>query len=123
LKAEQWARNHGHAFPKIKGNPIIKDPDIRECYVFHDKDDDTCPMILHFPIVNKTYKPDFPIFDDPDDPYSSFKFQYAPETFQRLHELMKFNTLLNVDLIKEKIAYYVGHRRNNRKYAERFSHQ
>jgi phospholipase A2 len=56
LKAEQWARDHGHAFPKIKGNPIIDDPDIRECYVFHEKDDDTCPIILHFPIVNKTFR-------------------------------------------------------------------
>ena len=65
----------------------------------------------------------FDIFDDPDAPYSSFKFEYQPKTFERLHELMKFNTLLHEDLIKEKIAYYVGYRRNNRGYAKKKSFQ
>ena len=55
----------------------------------------------------------FSIFDDPDKPYSTFKFQYDGRTFDRLHELMKFNTLLNVDLIKEKMAQQVQYRRNN----------
>ncbi|CAB4028757.1 cytosolic phospholipase A2 [Paramuricea clavata] len=130
LKAEQWAKDRGHPFPQIKGNPVTEDPNIRECYVFENKDDAMCPMIVHFPIVNKTFreylKPgvprktqsekdfaNFDIFDDPAQPYSSFTFQYKPETFERMHELMKFNTLLNMDLIKEKIGYYVGYRRNN----------
>ena len=56
----------------------------------------------------------FSIFDDPKKPYSSFKFQYDHQSFDRLHELMKFNTLLNVDLIKEKIASQVLLRKNNK---------
>jgi phospholipase A2 len=56
LQAEQWAKDHGHPFPQIKGNPITEDPNIRECYVFENKDDTACPMILHFPIVNKTFR-------------------------------------------------------------------
>ena len=56
----------------------------------------------------------FSIFDDPEEPYSSFKFHYDHKTFDRLHELMKFNTLLNVDLIKEKIASQVLRRWNNK---------
>ena len=55
----------------------------------------------------------FDIFDDPDEPYSSFNFKYENKAFDRLHELMKFNTLLNMDLIKEKIADQVVHRKNN----------
>ena len=55
----------------------------------------------------------FDIFDDPDEPYSSFNFKYENKTFDRLHKLMKFNTLLNMDLIKEKIADQVVHRKNN----------
>ena len=55
----------------------------------------------------------FDIFDDPDNSYSSFTFEYEKTTFDRLHELMKFNTLLNMDLIKEKIAHQVANRRNN----------
>ena len=61
----------------------------------------------------------FDIFDDPNQPYSSFTFEYEPKTFERMHELMKFNTLLNMEAIKEKIAYYVGYRRNNPEYAKK----
>ncbi|CAB3987287.1 cytosolic phospholipase A2, partial [Paramuricea clavata] len=135
LKAEQWAKGNGLPFPQIQGNPITEDPILRECYVFENKDDVTCPTILHFPIINKTFrsylKPgvprvtkedkdfaDFRIFDDPNEPYSSFKFQYDNKTFDRLHELMKFNTRLNIDTIKEKIATYVDYRRNNPEYAK-----
>jgi phospholipase A2 len=60
----------------------------------------------------------FSIFDDPNEPYSTFKFQYDHKTFDRLHELMKFNTMLNIDMIREKIASYVGYRRNNPEYAK-----
>jgi phospholipase A2 len=60
----------------------------------------------------------FDIFDDPDQPYSSFTFEYENRTFDRLHELMKFNTLLNMDLIKENIAYQVAYRRNNPQFAQ-----
>ena len=59
----------------------------------------------------------FDIFDDPDQPYSSFKFEYEEKAFDRLHELMKFNTLLNMDLIKEKIADQVQIRKNNPQFA------
>jgi phospholipase A2 len=55
----------------------------------------------------------FDIFDDPKEPYSSFTFEYENRTFDRLHELMKFNTLMKMPLIKEKITHQVVHRRNN----------
>ncbi|XP_028401055.1 cytosolic phospholipase A2-like [Dendronephthya gigantea] len=130
LKAEVWAKDHSLPFPQIKGNPVTEDPEIRECYVFENKDDVRCPTILHFPLVNKTFrnylKPgvqrvtkedrdfaNFDIFDDADKSYSTFEFQYEKRTFDRLKEMMKFNTLLNMDLIKEKIAYQVALRKNN----------
>ena len=56
MKAEQWAKDNGLSFPQIKGNPVIEDPNIRECYIFEDKADITCPTILHFPLVNKTFR-------------------------------------------------------------------
>jgi hypothetical protein len=60
----------------------------------------------------------FSIFDDTKERYSTFKFQYEPKTFDRLHELMKFNTRLNIDLIKEKIASHVNCRRNYSEQAQ-----
>lgn len=41
---------------------------------------------------------DFDIFDDPNTPFSTFNFQYSNEAFKRLHDLMEFNTLNNIDV-------------------------
>ncbi|KAK5621957.1 Cytosolic phospholipase A2 [Crenichthys baileyi] len=46
---------------------------------------------------------DFDIFDDPESPFSTFNFQYSNEAFTRLHDLMEFNTLNNLEVIKEAI--------------------
>lgn len=41
---------------------------------------------------------DFDIFDDPASPYSTFNFQYSNQAFKRLHDLMEFNTLNNIEV-------------------------
>lgn len=41
---------------------------------------------------------DFDIFDDPESPFSTFNFQYSNEAFTRLHDLMEFNTLNNLEV-------------------------
>ncbi len=41
---------------------------------------------------------DFDIFDDPETPFSTFNFQYSNEAFTRLHDLMEFNTLNNLEV-------------------------
>ena len=43
-------------------------------------------------------KGNFSIFDAPKTPYSTFNFQYSNEAFDRLHDLMEFNTLLHIDV-------------------------
>lgn len=58
----------------------------------------------------------FAIFDDPDQPYSSFNFEYDDKHFDRLCQLMRYNTLANMDTIKEKIASQIEFRRNNPDY-------
>uniref|UniRef100_A0A2D4I183 Uncharacterized protein n=1 Tax=Micrurus lemniscatus lemniscatus TaxID=129467 RepID=A0A2D4I183_MICLE len=56
---------------------------------------------------------DFDIFDDPDSPFSTFNFKYSNEAFNRLHDLMEFNTLNNLDVIKEVITDSIEYRRQN----------
>ena len=61
LKAEKWARENKYPFPNIKDNPVVKDSEvkdseIRECYVFEDENDPNCPTILHFPVVNNSFR-------------------------------------------------------------------
>lgn len=41
---------------------------------------------------------DFDIFDDPESPFSTFNFQYSTEAYTRLHDLMEFNTLNNLEV-------------------------
>ena len=130
LKAERWAKENGLPFPQIAGNTVLENTDIQECYVFEDVKNSKCPIVLHFPLTNKTFrefsKPgvprvtqeekdfgNFDIFDDPKKPYSSFNFEYDQKSFDRLHELMRYNTLANMDTIKAKIASLVKFRQNN----------
>ena len=56
---------------------------------------------------------DFSLFEDPDDPYSTFNFHYLNKPFDRLSNLMEFNTLLCGDVIKDTMAECVVKRRNN----------
>lgn len=57
-------------------------------------------LILGVPRETKEEKElaDFDIFDDPESPFSTFNFQYPNQAFKRLHDLMYFNTLNNIDV-------------------------
>jgi phospholipase A2 len=57
LLAEQWARLNHMPFPPVAKQVarFEKEP-IKELYVFKDDNDEYCPVILHFVILNKTFK-------------------------------------------------------------------
>ncbi|KAK2884074.1 hypothetical protein Q8A67_017711 [Cirrhinus molitorella] len=128
LLAEKWARMNKLPFPKI--DPRVFDREgMKECYVFKPKQGEkNCPTIIHFVLVNiefRTFKApgvprdtdkerefaDFDIFDDPETPYSTFNFQYSNQAFTQLHDLMEFNTLNNIEVIKENIKDSILYRK------------
>ncbi|XP_067391273.1 cytosolic phospholipase A2 isoform X2 [Emydura macquarii macquarii] len=132
LLAEKWAKMNNLPFPKI--DPHVFDREgLKECYVFKPKNTATekdCPTIIHFVLANinfREYKApgvpretqgekdfaDFDIFDDPNTPFSTFNFQYSNEAFKRLHDLMEFNTLNNLDVIKQAMVESIEYRRQN----------
>uniref|UniRef100_A0A8C4IT81 Phospholipase A2 n=1 Tax=Dicentrarchus labrax TaxID=13489 RepID=A0A8C4IT81_DICLA len=130
LLAEKWARMNKLPFPKI--DPKVFDREgLKECYVFKPKKGEkNCPTVIHFVLVNinfRTFKApgvpretekekelaDFDIFDDPESPFSTFNFQYSNEAFTRLHDLMEFNTLNNLEVIKEAIKDCIVSRKEN----------
>ncbi|NWH36924.1 PA24A phospholipase, partial [Chloropsis hardwickii] len=132
LLAEKWAKMNKLPFPKIDPNVFDREG-LKECYVFKPKDTSSekdCPTIIHFVLANidfRKYKApgvpretqeekdfaDFDIFDDPDTPFSTFNFQYPNEAFKRLHDLMEFNTLNNMDVIKEAMMESIEYRKQN----------
>ncbi|XP_041696454.1 cytosolic phospholipase A2 [Coregonus clupeaformis] len=130
LLAEKWARMNKLPFPKI--DPKVFDREgLKECYVFRPKKGErNCPTVIHFVLVNinfRTFKApgvpreteqekemaDFDIFDDPETPYSTFNFQYSNQAFTQLHDLMEFNTLNNIEVIKEAIKESIIYRKEN----------
>ncbi|KAM4629540.1 cytosolic phospholipase A2 isoform 1-T2 [Polymixia lowei] len=130
LLAEKWARMNKLPFPKI--DPKVFDREgLKECYVFKPKKGEkNCPTVIHFVLVNinfRTFKApgvpretekekelaDFDIFDDPETPYSTFNFQYSNQAFTQLHDLMEFNTLNNIEVIKDAIKESIVYRKEN----------
>uniref|UniRef100_A0A8D0LAQ3 Phospholipase A2 n=1 Tax=Sphenodon punctatus TaxID=8508 RepID=A0A8D0LAQ3_SPHPU len=132
LLAEKWAKMNNLPFPKIDPNVFDREG-LKECYVFKPKNPASeidCPTIIHFVLANinfRKYKApgvpretqeekdfaDFDIFDDPDTPFSTFNFQYSNEAFKRLHDLMEFNTLNNLDIIKQAIVESIDYRKQS----------
>ncbi|KAM9279963.1 cytosolic phospholipase A2 isoform 2-T2 [Cariama cristata] len=132
LLAEKWAKMNKLPFPKIDPNVFDREG-MKECYVFKPKDTSSekdCPTIIHFVLANinfRKYKApgvpretqeekdfaDFDIFDDPNTPFSTFNFQYPNEAFKRLHDLMEFNTLNNIDVIKQAMMESIEYRKEN----------
>lgn len=132
LLAEKWAKMNKLPFPKIDPNVFDREG-MKECYVFKPKDTSSekdCPTIIHFVLANinfRKYKApgipretqeekdfaDFDIFDDPNTPFSTFNFQYPNEAFKRLHDLMEFNTLNNIDVIKQAMVESIEYRKEN----------
>uniref|UniRef100_A0A672SYP2 Phospholipase A2 n=1 Tax=Sinocyclocheilus grahami TaxID=75366 RepID=A0A672SYP2_SINGR len=130
LLAEKWARMNKLPFPKIDSKVFDREG-LKECYVFKpNKGDKSCPTVIHFVLANINFRNfkapgvprdtdkeiefgDFDIFDDPASPFSTFNFQYSNQAFRRLHDLMEFNTLNNIEVIKEAIKDSVLQRREN----------
>jgi hypothetical protein len=52
---EKYCLDRGIPFPRIELGPEdLKEP--RECYLFTKADDPYSPIVLHFPLVNRTFR-------------------------------------------------------------------
>ena len=92
--AEKWAKIHDLDFPKVP-NIDPKEP-LKEVYIIKDDDNPRAPVIVHFMLVNDSYryfsKPgvkrlendkrgDFNIFEHASNTYSTFNFTYDQEVW------------------------------------------
>ncbi|KAL6035826.1 hypothetical protein STEG23_005223, partial [Scotinomys teguina] len=112
---EKYCLDRGIPFPRIEVGPKdFEDP--RECYLFTKAEDPSSPIVLHFPLVNRTFRThlapgverqtaeekafgDFTI-NGPDTPYGMMDFTYEPKEFDRLVTLSRYNVLNNMETIR-----------------------
>ncbi|XP_066133045.1 cytosolic phospholipase A2 zeta isoform X1 [Saccopteryx bilineata] len=120
---EKYCLDRGIPFPRIEVLPEdLEKP--RECYLFADAEDPRAPIVLHFPLVNRTFRKylapgverqtaeekafgDFDI-NGPDTPYGMMNFTYEPEEFDRLVALSRYNVLNNVETMKQALQLALG---------------
>ncbi|KFQ38937.1 Cytosolic phospholipase A2 beta, partial [Mesitornis unicolor] len=115
-------------FPKVEiSKEDEKNP--KECYVFSDAEDPKAPIVIHFPLVNDTFKE----FKEPGvkrcvsdmeegkvnlenncSPYYLIRLIYSSENFDKLVNLSKYNILNNKDLLLQAIRSAVERRRSGR---------
>ncbi|GFR57447.1 phospholipase A2 [Elysia marginata] len=127
LLAEKWAKLNRLPFPPIDTS-VFEREGMKELYIFRHPTDPHCPIVFHFPLVNKTFRDfkapgvprqteeecrfaNFDIFDDPNAPYSTFNFTYTHESFQRLSQLTEYNTLKHVEDIRQVMKEVVTKKR------------
>uniref|UniRef100_A0A452GNW3 Phospholipase A2 n=1 Tax=Gopherus agassizii TaxID=38772 RepID=A0A452GNW3_9SAUR len=101
-------------FPQI----ILSEEDEKkpkECYMFVDDENPKAPIVLHFPLVNDTFRKykapgieresedeksfgDF-VIEGKDSPYRTLNFTFEPYDFDRLVEVNCYNVLNNKDIL------------------------
>ncbi|XP_036041769.1 cytosolic phospholipase A2 zeta isoform X2 [Onychomys torridus] len=124
-ETEKYCLDRGIPFPRIEVGPKdFEDP--RECYLFTKAEDPCSPIVLHFPLVNRTFRThlapgverqtaeekafgDF-IINGPDTPYGMMDFTYEPKEFDRLVALSRYNVLNNMETIRHALQLALDRR-------------
>uniref|UniRef100_U3I2T1 Phospholipase A2 group IVF n=1 Tax=Anas platyrhynchos platyrhynchos TaxID=8840 RepID=U3I2T1_ANAPP len=112
--AQKYCEEREIPFPKIKlSDEDEKKP--KECYMFVDNNNPKAPIVLHFPLVNDTFRKykapgieresedeksfgDF-VIETKDSPYRTLNFTLEPYDFRRLVEVNRYNVLNNKDTL------------------------
>ncbi|XP_006831954.1 PREDICTED: cytosolic phospholipase A2 zeta [Chrysochloris asiatica] len=130
---EQYCQDRGIPFPRIELSPEdLKEP--RECYLFTKAEDPHSPIVLHFPLVNHSFRThlapgverqtdeekafgDFAL-NGPDTPYGMTNFTYESEEFARLVALSRYNVLNNVETMRQALLLALHRRQQAGERAE-----
>ncbi|XDV43092.1 hypothetical protein PO909_011637 [Leuciscus waleckii] len=115
-QTQQFCAERKIPFPKIDYKKLESEP-IREVYVFEDKENPEVPIVIHFPMVNLSFRQfkapgvkregkaemkegDFDIdFTSMMCPFATQNLTYKPEDFQKMANLSTYNILNNKDVI------------------------
>ncbi|XP_043119722.1 cytosolic phospholipase A2 zeta [Puntigrus tetrazona] len=130
-QSQEYCADRKIPFPKIDFKKVESEP-LKEVYIFEDKDNPEAPIVLHFPLVNVSFKQ----FKAPGvkregekeqkegavdvelnsstSPYVTHKLTYTPEDFQRLINLTSYNIQNNKDAILNALSKALNRNREKR---------
>lgn len=118
MLTSKYCQEHGIPFPKIDV-PSCSLNDLHECYVFSDESDPRAPIVLHFPLINNSFRKfkapgnprvteeecafgDFDVYMS-NSPYRTFNFTYSELEFDRLIALNHYNVANNLPAIRQAL--------------------
>ncbi|XP_034408494.1 cytosolic phospholipase A2 zeta-like isoform X2 [Cyclopterus lumpus] len=117
-KTAAYCKDHDIPFPNADFASLQKEPQ-KEVYIFEDKENPRAPIVLHFPLVNVTYKhfkcPGVKRETEEDiragevdvssneSPYLTKNFTYSEEDYESLVDLTTYNILNNKESILEAL--------------------
>ncbi|KAM6202499.1 cytosolic phospholipase A2 zeta [Rhynchocyon petersi] len=125
---EKYCLDRGIPFPRIEVHPEdLKEP--QECYVFIEATEPRSPIVVHFPLVNRSFRThlapgverqtaeekafgDF-VINGPDTPYSMTDFTYEPEEYTRLVALTRYNILNNAEAVRRALRLALERRQQD----------
>ncbi|XP_029986111.1 cytosolic phospholipase A2 zeta-like [Sphaeramia orbicularis] len=117
-KTANYCADHKIPFPKVDYASLEKEPE-KEVYVFEDQEDPKAPIVVHFPLVNITYKD----FKQPgvkrqsaeevkagdvdvkssESPYTTKNLTYSGPDYDTLVDLCCYNVVNNKDSVHRVI--------------------
>ncbi|XP_066470299.1 cytosolic phospholipase A2 delta-like [Tiliqua scincoides] len=122
----KYCLEQGIPFPKIELTEEDKE-NPKECYVFEDKSNPDAPVVLHFPLVNNTFKE----YKSPGikrtsaemaqgeldfaslmSPYNMTDLTYTEDEFDKLINLSDYNIQNNRELVLQVLQAAVERRRH-----------
>uniref|UniRef100_A0A672ZX05 Phospholipase A2 n=1 Tax=Sphaeramia orbicularis TaxID=375764 RepID=A0A672ZX05_9TELE len=120
-KTANYCADHKIPFPKVDYASLEKEPE-KEVYVFEDQEDPKAPIVVHFPLVNITYKD----FKQPgvkrqsaeevkagdvdvkssESPYTTKNLTYSGPDYDTLVDLCCYNVVNNKDSVHRTNVSY-----------------
>ncbi|XP_012661766.1 cytosolic phospholipase A2 delta [Otolemur garnettii] len=123
-QTELYCRAQGLPFPRVEPSPQDQHQP-RECHLFSDPSCPEAPLLLHFPLVNASFKdhsaPGVPRssselqagqvdLTEATSPYTLFNMTYKEEDFDRLLQLSDYNMRSSQDAILQALRTALKHR-------------
>ncbi|KAM3606464.1 uncharacterized protein V6R79_017023 [Siganus canaliculatus] len=128
-KTAIYCKDHNIPFPDVDFASLEKEPQ-KEVYIIEDKENPKAPIVVHFPLVNVTFKH----FKHPgvmreteeemragqvdvstsESPYTTKNMTYSEETFDALVELTTYNIVNNKESITKALQKALEKKASNR---------